>query len=219
MQAVIQLQPNKIFAAFVAAWMLSAVTNPALGETKPAASVPSTDLIQPADLAASLKSSPQLLILQVGFRTMYDQSHIPGSDFAGPGNTPAGLQVLRDRVASLPKDTAIIIYCGCCPWSRCPNIAAAYDTLHGLVLMAMSSDEFVAVTAQQMKEGSKMPRADWKQMKAYFVPLPPSGLLSNFDGVIQPIVEQLKSISFANQKLRTARDLLLPRLMSGELAV
>jgi type I restriction enzyme, S subunit len=93
------------------------------------------------------------------------------------------------------------------------------DVLRGLVLLTMSSDEFVAVTSQQMKEGSKMPRADWKQMKAYSVPLPPSGLLSNFDEVIQPIVEQLKSISFANQKLRKARDLLLPRLMSGELAV
>ena len=93
------------------------------------------------------------------------------------------------------------------------------ETLHGLVLMAMSSDEFVAATAQQMKEGSKMPRADWKQMKAYPISLPPSGLLNNFDGVIQPIVEQLKSLSLANQKLRAARDLLLPRLMSGELAV
>ena len=98
-------------------------------------------------------------------------------------------------------------------------VRPANDKLHGLVLMTMSSDEFVAVTAQQMKEGSKMPRADWKQMKAYRVPVPPSGLLSNFDGVIQPIVEQLKSISLASQKLRTARDLLLPRLMSGELAV
>lgn len=98
-------------------------------------------------------------------------------------------------------------------------VRPADDTLRGLVLMTMSSDEFVAVTAQQMKEGSKMPRADWKQMKAYPVPLPPSGLMSNFDGVIQPIVEQLKTITFANQKLRIARDLLLPRLMSGELAV
>ena len=98
-------------------------------------------------------------------------------------------------------------------------VRPADKTLHGLVLMTMSSDEFVAVTAQQMKEGSKMPRADWKQMKAYPVALPPSGLLSNFDGVIQPIVKQLKSISLANQKLRTARDLLLPRLMSGELTI
>jgi type I restriction enzyme S subunit len=98
-------------------------------------------------------------------------------------------------------------------------VRPTHETLNGLILMTMSSDEFVAVTAQQMKEGSKMPRADWKQMKAYPVPMPPSGLLSNFDGVIQSTVDQLKTLSFSNQKLRAARDLLLPRLMSGELAV
>jgi len=70
-----------------------------------------------------------------------------------------------------------------------------------------------------MKEGSKMPRADWKQMRQYLVPLPPDGLLDSFESVIQPVIEQLKTLSFANQKLRTARDLLLPRLMSGEIAV
>jgi type I restriction enzyme, S subunit len=93
------------------------------------------------------------------------------------------------------------------------------EMLHGLVLMTVSSDGFIAVTSQTMKEGSKMPRADWKQMQAYSVPLPPSGLLNTFDGVIQPIIAQLKVLTFANQKLRTARDLLLPRLMSGEIAV
>ncbi|CUS31626.1 restriction endonuclease subunit S [Candidatus Nitrospira nitrificans] len=89
----------------------------------------------------------------------------------------------------------------------------------GLLLMTVSSDPFVAVTAQTMKEGSKMPRADWKQMKQYVVPLPPDGLRNSFESVIQPIVEQLKALTFLNQKLRTARDLLLPRLMSGEIAV
>jgi type I restriction enzyme S subunit len=98
-------------------------------------------------------------------------------------------------------------------------VRPADETVHGLVLMTMSSDEFVAVTAQQMKEGSKMPRADWKQMKAFSVPVPPPGLLKSFDDLIQPTVGQLRSLSFANQKLRQARDLLLPRLMSGELAV
>jgi type I restriction enzyme S subunit len=93
------------------------------------------------------------------------------------------------------------------------------EQLHGLVLMTVSSDEFVAVTSQAMKEGSKMPRADWRQMQAYSVPLPSSGLLSTFDSVIQPIVDQLKALTFANQKLRAARDLLLPRLMSGEITV
>jgi type I restriction enzyme S subunit len=98
-------------------------------------------------------------------------------------------------------------------------VRPADETVHGLVLMTMSSDEFVAVTTQQMKEGSKMPRADWKQMKAFSIPVPPPGLLKSFDDLIQPTVGQLRSLSFANQKLRQARDLLLPRLMSGELAV
>lgn len=91
--------------------------------------------------------------------------------------------------------------------------------LRGVVLMTVASDPFVAVTAQTMREGSKMPRADWKQMQQYMVPLPPDGLLTNFESTIQSIVEQLKTLTFANQKLRAARDLLLPRLMSGEIAV
>jgi hypothetical protein len=129
-----RLQLDKIFLASVAVWILMVVMNPAFAETTPVASIPPADLIQPSDLAASLESSsvPKPLILQVGFRTMYDQSHIPGSEYAGPGNKPAGLQVLSDRVAALPKETAIVIYCGCCPWNRCPNIAAAYDSLHRL---------------------------------------------------------------------------------------
>lgn len=91
--------------------------------------------------------------------------------------------------------------------------------MHGFVLMTVSSDPFVAVTAQTMREGSKMPRADWKQMQAYPAPLPPDGLLSTFEGSIQPVIEQLKVLTLANHKLRAARDLLLPRLMSGEVAV
>ncbi len=98
----------------------------------PAASIPTADLIQPADLAANLKnaSAPKVLILQVGFRKLYEQAHIPDSEYVGAAGEDAGLQLLRNRVAKLPKDTAIVIYCGCCPWSHCPNIAAAYNALH-----------------------------------------------------------------------------------------
>jgi hypothetical protein len=103
-------------------------------DTKHAASIPSADLIQPADLAATLgnASAAKPLILQVGFRKLYDQAHISGAEYAGPGGETDGLQVLRQRVATLPKEAAIVIYCGCCPWNRCPNIAAAYDALHAL---------------------------------------------------------------------------------------
>lgn len=106
----------------------------AMAEHKPAASVPAADLIQPGELAASLTSAaaPKPLILQVGSRVLFAEAHIAGSEYAGPGGQDGGLQVLRDRVAKLPKDTPIVIYCGCCPWARCPNIAPAYDQLRAL---------------------------------------------------------------------------------------
>jgi rhodanese-related sulfurtransferase len=106
----------------------------ALAETKAAASVPAVDLLEPDDFAKSLQapSASRPLILQVGFRALYVQAHIPGSEYAGPTGQEAGLKILRDRVGRLAKDAPIVLYCGCCPWSRCPNIAAAYDALHSL---------------------------------------------------------------------------------------
>jgi type I restriction enzyme S subunit len=93
------------------------------------------------------------------------------------------------------------------------------SNLLDLVLLTMSSDSFVAVTAQKMKEGSKMPRADWKQMKEYLVLLPSDGVLRIFNDTIDPILAQLKTFTFMNRRLSKARDLLLPRLMNGEIAV
>jgi thiosulfate/3-mercaptopyruvate sulfurtransferase len=103
-------------------------------DAPPASSIPAADLIQPADLAAALQSEAKQkpLILQVGFRTLYDQSHIPGSEYAGPGRDGEGLNLLKERVAKMSKDSGIVLYCGCCPWTRCPNVAQAYDTLHQL---------------------------------------------------------------------------------------
>ena len=106
----------------------------AVAQHKPAASIPVADLIQPAELAASLRSAsaPRPVILQVGSHVLYSEAHIAGAQYAGAAGQDDGLQTLRDHVAKLPKDAPIVIYCGCCPWSRCPNIAPAYDHLRAL---------------------------------------------------------------------------------------
>ncbi len=44
-------------------------------------------------------------------------------------------------------------------------------------------------------------------------------LLTAFDEVVAPTFSQIHNLHQQNLKLRTARDLLLPRLMSGEIAV
>lgn len=53
----------------------------------------------------------------------------------------------------------------------------------------------------------------------FFVLVPPTSLLALFREAVEPMFEQIKVLHFQNQKLRAARDVLLPRLMSGEIAV
>ncbi len=97
-----------------------------------ATTIPAAQLIQPEALNRLLHSlgADKPLILQVGSRMMFAQAHIPGSEYAGPGSQSEGLQQLRARVASLPRSSFIVLYCGCCPWNRCPNVGPAYNLLH-----------------------------------------------------------------------------------------
>jgi type I restriction enzyme S subunit len=98
-------------------------------------------------------------------------------------------------------------------------IRAHNDELRSFVLMTVSSDKFIAEASQTMREGSKMPRADWKLMTKYPIAIPPQPLLETFSDSVTAITDQLRNLTFQNQKLRAGRDLLLPRLMSGELIV
>lgn len=104
------------------------------GQRIAASTIPSAQLIQPAELSTLLKGSASArpLVLQVGFQMMFQEAHIVGAEYAGPGATAAGLSVLRDRMKALPHNKFIVIYCGCCPWTKCPNIGAAYKELHAM---------------------------------------------------------------------------------------
>jgi len=87
-------------------------------------------LLEPGDLAAELaRSGSRPVIFQVGPNVLYRSKHIPGSTFAGPGSKPEGLDLLKTAVEKLPRDRDLVIYCGCCPWDRCPNIQPALELL------------------------------------------------------------------------------------------
>ena len=88
-----------------------------------------------------------------------------------------------------------------------------------IVLCATLSDHFVAVASKTVREGSKMPRADWNVIREYVIPKPPRTLLKMFNDTVQAIAEQCKTLALHNRSLAEARDLLLPRLMNGETAV
>lgn len=72
---------------------------------------------------------------------------------------------------------------------------------------------------KQFNGGSSVPTLDRKSVHKIEVLVPPSELVAMFDEQVTPLFDQLTNLTLQNQKLRTARDHLLPRLMSGELAV
>ena len=68
----------------------------------------------------------------MAFPVLYRAKHIQHAIFAGPGSKPEGIEELKKAVANLPKDSDIVVYCGCCPMERCPNLRPAYRTLKEL---------------------------------------------------------------------------------------
>ncbi|MGH9741603.1 MAG: rhodanese-like domain-containing protein [Candidatus Acidiferrum sp.] len=90
-------------------------------------------VLQPPELVRELGASkPQNApaIVYVGFRTLFEGGHIPGASFHGTASTEKGLAELKKSLAAIPHSTNVVIYCGCCPFDRCPNIRPAYTALH-----------------------------------------------------------------------------------------
>jgi len=88
-----------------------------------------SDVVRPEAVAKNVATP---LLLQVGFDVLYRAAHIAGSVYAGPGSKPEGIEALKKAVAGQPKDREIVLYCGCCPWDKCPNIRPAFSALHDL---------------------------------------------------------------------------------------
>ena len=89
--------------------------------------------VQPKDLAVVITAKgDHPVVLQVGPNVLYRSKHIPGALYAGPGGKPEGLDKLKEATAKLPQDGELVIYCGCCPWDRCPNIKPAMELLEKL---------------------------------------------------------------------------------------
>jgi len=88
----------------------------------------------------------------------------------------------------------------------------------GLVLAVASSAQFVA-HAVQTSNGTKMPRANSSVLAGYPVPVPPEALLLRFNEAVIGWTELAATLNATNRRLAASRDLLLPRLISGNLSI
>jgi len=85
----------------------------------------SEQLMQPADLAQALKNNKDVpLIYCVGPGVV-----IPHSIDIGMTDKAENIQKLKDSLNKVSRDANIVIYCGCCPFARCPNVRPAIALL------------------------------------------------------------------------------------------
>jgi thiosulfate/3-mercaptopyruvate sulfurtransferase len=95
---------------------------------------PSSQTLQAADLTGELagKNGTPPTVVYVGFRTLFAGGHIAGASFNGTASSEQGLAELRKLADHLPRSTNLVLYCGCCPFEKCPNIRPAFAALRGM---------------------------------------------------------------------------------------
>lgn len=136
-----RLVRDSTFLFFAALLLLGALSVPLLsplalrGEEKKSPDPwTRSQTVQAADLARELtdKSSTLPTVVYVGFHTLFGGGHIPGASFHGSASSEQGLSDLKKWADTLPRSTDVVIYCGCCPLEKCPNIRLAFTALRDM---------------------------------------------------------------------------------------
>ncbi|WP_186758055.1 rhodanese-like domain-containing protein [Echinicola salinicaeni] len=85
--------------------------------------MPPTELVK----KLQLPDAKQPIIISIG-----PQAVIKNSIDIGPGENKDNLKDLKTRLADVPKNAEIVIYCGCCPLTKCPNARPAFTLLNDM---------------------------------------------------------------------------------------
>jgi len=81
----------------------------------------------PSDLAAQLDRvrDGAIDVLHVGPAYLFGKARVPHSRHAGEASTGDGYAAIVAELRKLPPDRDVVLYCGCCPTTHCPNIGPA----------------------------------------------------------------------------------------------
>lgn len=88
----------------------------------------------------------------------------------------------------------------------------------GLAFSIIFSENFIS-QATTTSKGTKMPRADWNALINYQIIIPSSEFLEMFQSVFSNFTEFTRLLNLSNKNLQDCRDILLPKLVTGEITV
>lgn len=138
----------------------------------------------------------------------------------------------QERFLLAPDDIVVARTGATTGWARRvgrqrePAVFASYlvrfrfsEAIHpAIAAVFMQSEQYKAFIKGNLG-GAAQPNAGAKVLGSASMPIAPPSLQLNFAEAIIPMLDQVDFLSEQNEKLAQARDLLLPRLMNGEIAV
>src|SRR5699024_9418037 len=111
--------------------LFSAMLMTSCGQQNKSSAEPWTkvQMMAPAKLAQKIEANQvdDMLILSIGFDDI-----IKGSIDLGPANDSTQLAALKDYLKTIPKDQSLVLYCGCCPLEKCPNVRPAFQLINAM---------------------------------------------------------------------------------------
>lgn len=87
------------------------------------------------------------------------------------------------------------------------------------LLAILASDDETIRWADSHSSGTKMPVINWGVFQTMPAPLPSGTLAGAFEDIAGPMLDQIGLLATQTENLRRTRDLLLPRLLSGQIDV
>jgi thiosulfate/3-mercaptopyruvate sulfurtransferase len=87
------------------------------------------EIIMPETLKSEINNNNNPMLIQIGFRKLFEQNHIPGAIYAGPASKDSGIASLKETLHDVDQNKNIVLYCGCCELADCPNIRPAFKAV------------------------------------------------------------------------------------------
>lgn len=129
-----------------------------------------------------------------------------------PGDIVFTYEATLNRYALIPKG-----FRGCLG-RRLALIRTTPETSSTLFLYCtFFSDEWRAVITQNTLSGATVDRIPLTKFPQFPITIPSFEVLQNFDVIVHPFFAQIEILGHKTLTLRATRDLLLPKLISGEL--
>ncbi|SDO28930.1 hypothetical protein SAMN05421820_113108 [Pedobacter steynii] len=100
---------------------------PSTGATLQKNTWTTSQLMKPETLVKMIRTGQKVKIYNIGV-----VQNIKGAVNMGAAGEKENLKKFAQVLKGVPANTTLVVYCGCCPMDKCPNIRPAFQLLNDL---------------------------------------------------------------------------------------